>query len=115
MQQTNYKWVMFIALVLLLLGVSYLLHDARVKIDNVVHTVDKITRDRKSTMDSLVVLASVNDSLNQSIAIYKDSLEALSKYKSKVIIKYRDQKKFVNDADINQLDSIIRANIGAKP
>ena len=101
---------MLITLVLLLLGASYLLHDARVKIDNVSHTIGKITSDKKIAMDSLAVLASINDSLNQSIAVYKDSLAALSKYKSKVIIKYRDQKKFVNDANIHQLDSIIRSN-----
>ena len=110
MQQINYKWVSFITVVILLLGATYLLHDARVKIDNVSHTIDKITRDRKIAMDSLAVLAKTNDSLNQSIAVYKDSLTALSKYKSKVIIKYRDQKKFVNDADIHQLDSVIRSN-----
>lgn len=110
MQPINYKWVMLVTLVLLLLGATYLLREARVKIDSVSHTIDKITRDRKSAMDSLVVLASVNDSLNQSIAVYKDSLVAMSKYKSKIIIKYRDQKKFVNDADIRQLDSVIRSN-----
>ena len=114
MQQINYKWVSFITVVLLLLGATYLLHDARVKIDNVSHTIDKITRDRKIAMDSLAVLAKTNDSLNQSIVVYKDSLTALSKYKSKVIIKYRDQKNFVSDASMAQLDSIIRANIGAK-
>lgn len=110
MQPINYRWVISITLILLLLGTAYLLHEAQVKVDKVSHTIDKITRDRKNAMDSLAVLASVNDSLNQSIAIYRDSLEALSKYKSKVIIKYRDQKKFVSDADIHQLDSIIRAN-----
>jgi len=110
MQQSTYKWVGFIAIVLILLGSIYLLREADTTLVKTQQAIDKIAKDRKAAMDSIVVLNHTNDSLLQSIAVYKDSLEALSKYKSKVIIKYRDQKKFVSDANIHQLDSIIRAN-----
>lgn len=110
MLKFNYKWVGLIALIIILLGSIYLLREADTTLVKAQHAIDKIAHDRKIAMDSIVVLNHTNDSLLQSIAVYKDSLEALSKYKSKVIIKYRDQKKFVSDANIHQLDSIIRAN-----
>ena len=110
MQQSTYKWIGFIAVVIILLASIYLFREADTTLVKTRHAIDKIAKDRKVAMDSIVVLNHTNDSLLQSIAVYKDSLEALSKYKSKVIIKYRDQKKFVSDANIHQLDSIIRAN-----
>ena len=110
MQQSTYKWMGFLALVIILLGAVYLLREVDTTLVKAQHAIDKIAHDRKVAMDSIAVLNQTNDSLLQSIAVYKDSLTALSKYKSKVIIKYRDQKKFVNDANIHQLDSIIRAN-----
>jgi len=110
MQQSTYKWMGFFALIIILLGAIYLFRDANTTLRKAQQAIDKIAHDRKIAMDSIAVLNHTNDSLLQSIAVYKDSLEALSKYKSKVIIKYRDQKKFVNDANIHQLDSIIRAN-----
>jgi hypothetical protein len=110
MQKSIYKWIGFIAVILILLGSIHLFREVNTTLVRAQHAIDKIAKDRKVAMDSIVVLNHTNDSLLQSIAVYKDSLEALSKYKSKVIIKYRDQKKFVNDANIHQLDSIIRAN-----
>ena len=106
----NYKTLTFIASSVALILMMYLLRDANITLNKAQHAIDKVAHDRKVAMDSIAVLNQKNDSLNQSIAIYKDSLTAIIKYKSKVIIKYRDQKKFVNDADIDQLDSIIRAN-----
>jgi uncharacterized protein YoxC len=110
MFKINYKIITFIASVILLVWMIYLLRDANDTLYKAQHAIDKIAHDRKVATDSIKVLNQRNDSLNQSIAIYKDSLAAIIKYKSKVIIKYRDQKKFVNDADIHQLDSVIRAN-----
>lgn len=110
MQQSTYKWMGFFALIIILLGAIYLFRDANTSLIRAQQAIDKIARDRKIAMDSIAVLNHRNDSLLQSIVVYKDSLTALSKYKSKVIIKYRDQKNFVSDASIHQLDSIIRAN-----
>lgn len=106
----NYKTLTFIASIVMLIWMMYMLRDANDTLYKAQHAIDKIAHDRKVATDSIKVLNQRNDSLNQSIAIYKDSLAAIIKYKSKVIIKYRDQKKFVNDADIHQLDSVIRAN-----
>lgn len=110
MSNINYKTLTFIASSVALILMMYLLRDANITLNKAQHAIDKIAHDRKVAMDSIAVLNQKNDSLNQSIAIYKDSLTAIIKYKSKVIIKYRDQKKFVNDADIHQLDSVIRSN-----
>lgn len=110
MQTINYKLISFVMLVAMLLWLIFLLRDMDTTLIRAQHAIDKIAHDRKVAMDSVKVLNQRNDSLNKSIAIYKDSLAAIIKYKSKVIIKYRDQKKFVNDADIHQLDSVIRAN-----
>ena len=110
MLKIDYKLLTFISTICLLIWLIFLLRDMDNTLVRAQHAIDKIAHDRKVAMDSVRVLNKVNDSLNQSITIYKDSLEALSKYKSKVIIKYRDQKNFVNDANINQLDSIIRSN-----
>jgi hypothetical protein len=106
----DYKWLALIALTIFLLWAANSLRNVNTTLGKAQDAIDKIAHDRKVAMDSIAVLNHTNDSLIQSIAVYKDSLETLSKYKSKVIIKYRDQKKFVSDADIHQLDSIIRAN-----
>jgi len=111
MQNINYKLISLILLVIMLIGLVFLLQDANSTLNRAQSAIDKIAHDRKVAMDSVRVLNRMNDSLNQSITVYKDSITALSKYKSKVIIKYRDQKNFVSDASIAQLDSIIRANI----
>ena len=109
-QKFNYKWVAILVCLLVFIGATHLLRRGQRTLTRAQYTMDKLAQDKKIAMDSIVVLNHANDSLVQSIAIYKDSLEALSKYKSKVIIKYRDQKNFVSDASIHQLDSIIRAN-----
>lgn len=110
MLKIDYKLLTFISTICLLVWLIFLLRDMDNTLARAQDAINKIAHDRKVATDSLRVLNKVNDSLNQSITIYKDSLEALSKYKSKVIIKYRDQKNFVNDADIHQLDSVIRSN-----
>lgn len=110
MQNINYKLLSFIALIIGMVWLMSLLRDMNDTIDQAQSAIDKIAHDRQVALDSIAILNQTNDSLLQSIVVYKDSIDALSKYKSKVIIKYRDQKKFVSDADIHQLDSIIRAN-----
>lgn len=107
MQNNN---IAVIILILLLFGLGFFLTQANSKLNTVESTVSKLISDRKAMMDSIEILTATNASLNETVTIYKDSVESLSKYKSKVIIKYRDQKNFVSDATMAQLDSIIRAN-----
>lgn len=114
MQNINYKLIVFVIAIVGMAYILFLLRGANDTLNSAQKAIDKIAHDKKVAMDSIAVLNQRNDSLNQSIAVYKDSLTAIIKYKSKVIIKYRDQKNFVSDASMAQLDSIIRANLGAK-
>lgn len=68
---------------------------------------------KQSIEDSIQKISKLNEVYDNQVKAYKDSLDTLIKVKEKITIKYRDQKDFViNSADINQLDSVIRANAG---
>ena len=110
MQKDIYKLIMWVGLILLLVFVAKSFNAMTTKVKKVSFNIERITRDMEQAQDSIKTLNAITDSLKHKVSVYSDSLDSISKVKSKVIIKYRDQKNFVSDASLIQLDSIIRAN-----
>lgn len=110
MQQNTLKLILGIGLVIFLSILAMQFNEMTFKVRNIKNSVERITKNMTIAQDSIKTLNALTDSLKHNIIAYSDSLDSLSKVKSKVIIKYRDQKNFVSDASIIQLDSIIRAN-----
>jgi hypothetical protein len=102
--------VIMVLLAIIIIILSLRLINSDTELDRSKNDLDNLKRDKQIIQDSILKLDSLNKMYNNDIVIYRDSLEVLSKVKQKTIIKYRDQKKFVSDATIHQLDSIIRAN-----
>lgn len=96
----------------IILGILLYIKDA--ELDRTSYNKDDLERKIQAAEDSISKLNALNTIYDNRIVEFRDSLAALSKVKNKTIIKYRDQKNFVSDASMAQLDSIIRANIGVE-
>ena len=110
MKYTNVKNIIIILVTLILFYFAYKVNEAKEFLDKVTIDIIKLEERNKAMEDSIKVLNAMNQSYILDISKHESNLDSLTKVKNKVIIKYRDQKKFVNDADIHQLDSIIRTN-----
>jgi len=112
-KKSNNTVIYVIAIIILAMMTAILLfslYKTDADLDRTKTDLDGLKRDKQVIQDSILKLNALNKMYDNNIVIYRDSLAALSKVKQKTIIKYRDQKKFVSDANIHQLDSIIRAN-----
>ena len=112
-KKSNSTVIYIIAIIILVMMTTILslsLYRMDAELDRTKTDLDGLKRDKQAIQDSILKLNALNKMYDNNIIMYRDSLAALSKVKQKTIIKYRDQKKFVNDANIHQLDSIIRAN-----
>lgn len=118
MEQQNQfysPWVIVvITLLLISLILGFLLYEKDAELNRSLINKDDLERKIQAAEDSISKLNALNTVYDNRIVEFRDSLVALSKVKNKVIIKYRDQKNFVSDANMAQLDSIIRANVGDK-
>lgn len=110
MKYTNVKNIIIISVTLILLYFAYMINKEKDFLDKVTIDITKLQERNKAMEDSIKVLNAMNQNYILEISKHESNLDSLTKVKNKVTIKYRDQKNFVNDADINQLDSIIRAN-----
>lgn len=118
MEQENNSSIPWIILAIVLAAISLtlgiLLYTSKGITKQTLLDKENLERKIQAAEDSISKLNALNTVYDNRIVEFRDSLTALSKVKNKTIIKYRDQKNFVSDASMAQLDSIIRANIGAK-
>ncbi len=110
MKYTYIKNVGIVVITLVFMYLGYILNDANKGMDKVMDDITKLQERNKAMEDSIKVLNAVNQTYVMEISQHKSNLDSVTKVKNKVIVKYRDQKNFVNDADIHQLDSVIRSN-----
>ena len=110
MKYTNVKNIIVIVITLILLYFAYKVNEAKEVLDKAMVNITKLEEKNKIMEDSIKVLNAMNQNYILEISKHESNLDSLTKVKNKVTIKYRDQKKFVHDADIHQLDSVIRSN-----
>ncbi len=65
--------------------------------------------DEKSLRDSLVTLTKANESLVLFNQALKDQNDSLEKIKTRINIVYKDKLIFIQTANLDELDSIIRS------
>lgn len=110
MKYTNVKNILAIVIIIILAYFAYKVNEAKEVLDKATVNITKLEERNKIMEDSIKVLNAMNQNYILEISKHESNLDSLTKVKNKVTIKYRDQKKFVHDADIHQLDSVIRSN-----